>query len=167
MDDEVETAEPLFDFEPIVETTVEEDIGLYFKRFSKEKQEQIHALVNYATLMGLDGKDLVSIGGKLDRIKTKRVTMQNREIVQNMNISTIGNDGNCWERWSYKDAAGTLYYFTSANWYDVTIKNTKTGKKADCPVVEHYEFGRWHYKGNRYDLPNVMLNVYHGHIKLP
>lgn len=164
MDEQLENEEPLFQFE---DTAVEEELGLYFKRFSKEKQEQIHALVNYATLMGLDGKDLVSIGGKLDRIKTKRITMQNRAIVESMAIDTIGKDSTCWERWSYKDSSGTLYYFNSANWYDVTIKNTKTGKKDDCMIVEHYDVGRWRYKGNTYDLANVMLNVYHGHIKLP
>lgn len=167
MEEELETAEPLFQFEPTADNTVEEELGIYFKRFPKEKQDQIQALVNYATLMGLDGKDLVSIGGKLDRIKAKRTIATNREIVSSMQIDTIGKDGNCWERWSYKHHDGTLYYFSSANWYDVTVKNTKTGKKTDPVIVEHYDLGRWSFKGNRYDLANVMLNVYHGHIILP
>jgi hypothetical protein len=42
---------------------------LLFKRFPADKQEQVRQLVAYAQLMGLDGKDLVSIGGKLDHIK--------------------------------------------------------------------------------------------------
>ena len=40
---------------------------LKFRRFSKEKQEQIRQLVVYATMMSLSGKDLISIGGVLDR----------------------------------------------------------------------------------------------------
>ena len=40
---------------------------LQFRRFSAEKQEQIRQLVCYATLMGLEGKDLISIGGTWNR----------------------------------------------------------------------------------------------------
>jgi len=40
---------------------------LKFRRFGKEKQEQIRQLVVYATMMNLSGKDLISIGGVLDR----------------------------------------------------------------------------------------------------
>jgi hypothetical protein len=39
MDDETTVdSEPLFQFEPTVNLTVEEEVGLYFKRFPKEKQ---------------------------------------------------------------------------------------------------------------------------------
>lgn len=153
--------------EETTESTVDEDIGLYFKRFSKEKQDQIRALVNYATLMGLDGKDLVSIGGKLDRIKEKQAIMNNRAIVEGMSINPIGKDSDCCYRWSYKGADGTLYWFTNAGWYDVTIKNTRTGKRHDAVITDHYNVGRWLFKGNRQHLPNVMLNVHYGNIILP
>ena len=49
---------------------MDDDLEINFKRFPREKQEQIRQLVNYATLMGLDGKDLISIGSKLERIKS-------------------------------------------------------------------------------------------------
>ena len=44
---------------------------LIFRRFPEDKQEQIRQLVAYTTLMGLSGTDLVSIGGKLNRIEEK------------------------------------------------------------------------------------------------
>jgi len=41
---------------------------LVFKRFPAEKQELVRGLVSYAMLMGLDGRDLSSIGQKLTRM---------------------------------------------------------------------------------------------------
>ena len=143
-----------------------EEVVLHFKRFSAEKQDQIRALVNYATLMGLDGKDLVSIGGKLDRIKIKQEIDHNRNIVLGMGIRPINKDTSCRQRWAWKGGDGTLYHFKGGSWYDVQIVNTKTNTSYRSSVPHHYEFGRFSFKQNR-DLPNVMLNVYHGHIKLP
>ena len=36
-------------------------------RFSADKQDLIEQFVEYAQLMGLSGRDLVAISGKLDR----------------------------------------------------------------------------------------------------
>ena len=44
-----------------------------FKRFSEDKQEQIRQFVSYAQMMGLTGKDIRSIGDKLDRRRVDRV----------------------------------------------------------------------------------------------
>ena len=55
---------------------------LIFKRFPEEKQEQVKQLVAYARLMGLDGKDLVSIGGKLDRTRTAEEWRRNKQLVE-------------------------------------------------------------------------------------
>lgn len=54
------------------------------KRFPKDKHEQIAGLVQYATLMGLSGKDLVSIGGKMDRDSAKRERTRRLEICNSM-----------------------------------------------------------------------------------
>jgi hypothetical protein len=155
--------------EELEDNTTADEVALHFKRFPLEKQDQVRALVNYATLMGLDGKDLVSIGGKLDRIRAKQVIYSNRAVIYAMEISTIGKDSNCWERWSYRGADGILYYFTNAGYYDVCIQNTKTKKKADCNIVENFNFGpRWRRNRTHNDyLANVMLNVHYGYIKLP
>lgn len=79
----------------IVEEVVveqEDEAGIFFRRFPKEKQDQVRGLVEYATLMGLTGKDLVSIGGKLDRIKDSQERIRNMEIVKSFDCLPIGDD---------------------------------------------------------------------------
>jgi len=129
--------------------TVEEEVVLHFKRFPKEKQDQVRALVNYATLMGLDGKDLVSIGGKLNRISEKRALEVNRTIIEGMGCRP----------------SGVTYHFTASySRYEVT--NTATKRRSTGYTNERYNFGRYRYQESS-DLPNIMLNVYHGNIILP
>lgn len=69
-----------------------EEDELIFKRFPAEKQDQVRSLVNFATLMGLTGKDLVSIGGKLDRLKSSAERTRNIEIAESFNCLLIGAD---------------------------------------------------------------------------
>jgi len=137
---------------------------LEFRRFPAEKQEQIRQLVAYTTLLGLTGKDLVSIGGKLDRIKTRQEIMDNRKAVQSMEIRAIGKDTSTRSRWAYKHD-DTTFYFGNADWYSVKIRNTKTNVSKTVTITEFYEFGKWRLGGN-YHAANIMLNVYRGDIKL-
>jgi hypothetical protein len=144
----------------------EETEELVFRRFPSEKQEQVRALVNYATLMGLNGKDLVSIGGKLDRIQLRREITSNREIVESMDLNTVGKDRDFRYRWSYK-VDGVRYYFEHPDWYGVHIRSGATQKSKRVQILDHYNFGprSWRHRGSIY-VGNVMLNVYHGHIQL-
>jgi hypothetical protein len=71
-----------------------EDELLFFKRFPEEKQDQVRGLIEYVTLMGLTGKDLVSIGGKLDRIKLAQAKSANLAVVNSYKCLPIGNDKN-------------------------------------------------------------------------
>ena len=148
------------------EIETEESEELIFKRFPAEKQDQVRGLVNYATLMGLNGKDLISIGGKLDRIQLKREILRNRDIVMSMadNISTVGKDSDCRRRWVY-NFNGAKYYFDDAGYYDVRIRSAATKTVKTFNLYSDYEIGRWSYRGNRH-LPSIMLQVYHGEIKL-
>jgi len=149
------------DIEKTEEIETEE---LIFKRFPADKQEQVRALVNYATLMGLNGKDLVSIGGKLDRIKVRREIDANREIIDSMNLQRVGKDPSMRYRWSYI-SNGVRYYFDQADWYGVRLRSSAANKTKTVVVANSYELGRWRYDDNVF-LPDVMLNVYHGHILL-
>ena len=143
----------------------EETEELIFKRFPADKQEQVRALVNYATLMGLDGKDLVSIGGKLDRIKVRREIEANRAIIESMDIQTIGKDTSLRHRWAYV-SDGVRYYFTNADWWGVNIRNSATNKSRHVPIRSSYNLGtRFKYRENAF-LADIMLNVYHGHVLL-
>ena len=42
---------------------------IIFCRFPEAKQPQVRQLVQWARLLGLTGRDLISIGGKLDRLR--------------------------------------------------------------------------------------------------
>lgn len=150
------------------QVSVDEEVTIEFSRFPKEKQDQVRALVNYATLMGLNGKDLVSIGGKLDRIRVRREINTNRAIISNMDLRTIGKDTDFWTRWAWVDGQGTKYHFDNVSYGSVSITNTKTKN------VGRYRYnswdmpdcGRWSVKRS-HNLPSVMLGVYYGIIKLP
>lgn len=103
---------------------------LVFKRFPAEKQDQVRGLVNYATLMGLTGKDLVSIGGKLDRIKVSRERVRNRELVQTVKIEPIHKDSasRMLERFKIKTAHGSYNFESQYNSWKITSLKTKVSK---------------------------------------
>ena len=66
--------------------------GITFKRFSKDKQEQIRQFVAYAQMCGLSGADIRSIGDKLDRERKAVERRQNLEIVAGFECLPIGDD---------------------------------------------------------------------------
>lgn len=71
-----------------------EDLELNFtklKRFSREKHDQIASLINYATLMGLSGKDLVSIGGKMERDSSSKERKERIAICDSMVMPLRGS----------------------------------------------------------------------------
>lgn len=138
---------------------------LIFKRFPADKQDQVRSLVNYATLMGLNGKDLISIGGKLDRIQDRREAMANRAIIEAMDIQPIGKDTNLRNRWAYR-VNGIRYHFYDADWYSVQIKNCATNRSKRFQVSNSYNLGpRFKFRGSAF-LADVMLSVYYGDISL-
>jgi len=125
-----------------MEYTEEEE--LVFKRFPAEKQEQVRGLVNYATLMGLDGKDLVSIGGKLDRMKLSRIKKSNIQVVESYECLPIGKDtkNNIDSRFKLVTASGTYHFERQNQRWTITSLSTK---KSIRHAVDHWG----------YDLPKV------------
>lgn len=159
------------------EQTVEEEVSLHFRRFSDEKQDQVQALVNYATLMGLDGKDLISIGGKLNRIKENRERDRNSMVAEELvkACSLIGSDKQSTydiRRWKYKDGTGRVWKFEEADYrgttatvrrHRLTKVTSDTGATKRFRDLERYNVGRG---GVRWTMKQVMLNVHHGKILL-
>lgn len=144
-----------------------EDDELYFRRFPPEKQDSIRALVSYTTLLGLSGKDLVSIGGRLDRLKAKYEAERNRKIVMDMDIRCVGKDSDLRTRWAYIDTNGIRYTFDNVSYSSVRIKNHATNRTSLETLVEHYDCKKVRsLKHNRY-LADIMLSVHFGQIKLP
>lgn len=117
-----------------------EEEELFFKRFSEAKQEQIRGLVQYATLMGLTGKDLVSIGGKLDRLKAQEERKRNMDIVNSFECLYIGKDRGLEinHRFRLKTANGD--YRFERTWGDewtVTSYQTKCTVRHSAYVHQH------------------------------
>lgn len=149
-----------------------EDELLFFKRFPKEKQDQVRGLVEYATLMGLSGRDLVSIGGKLDRIKASQEKARNLEIVKSVKILPIGDDkrykGSSLEdsldnRFKIKTTTGS--YNFSCSYSKWTVKSTKTGiTQHHSPDNYSYELGNTHWsRRSRYAM---ILDIANGLFQL-
>lgn len=111
-----------------------EEEELIFKRFPAEKQDQVRGLVNYATLMGLNGKDLVSIGGKLDRIAAARQRIANVQIIESFNCLPIGQDKNIDERFKLKTTTGTYNFEKRYSDWMVTSASTKKTKRHHADV---------------------------------
>ncbi len=148
---------------------IKEEVALHFRRFSEEKQEQVRQLVAYATLMGLTGKDLVSIGGKLDRIKEKQEREANVRIAEGYLINTIPvgktkaeQNNNEWHKWKYKDANGQTWLFETRSRYSLNIRSMATGKNKNF-YPEIYISTGLHGKASKY---NALLNIHYGKILL-
>jgi hypothetical protein len=144
-----------------------EEAELLFKRFPAEKQEQVRQLVAYAQLMGLNGKDLVSIGGKLDRIKAASEYKRNKELVESsfafLYVGRDHGDYHLNSRWKIQTAGGS-YTFTAQGWDMYRVKSNKTGKVVDHRVTNDYSLGQGdYYKRRRYA---VMLDVCNGILPL-
>lgn len=140
-----------------------DDIELEFKRFSKDKQEQIRQLVSFATLMGLTGKDLVSIGGKLDRISERREIDSRRAIIKAYGIQTIGKDSTTQVRFKL-EMNGVVYHFYN-EYGSFKIINTSTKKSKIHHVSTWVRWGRidWRIR----EQYNFLWELYQGRVTLP
>jgi hypothetical protein len=136
---------------------------LLFKRFPANKQEQVRQLVAYAQLMGLDGKDLVSIGGKLDRIKSSAEARRNKSLIESSFIFlNVGKDRGEYalnNRWRIQTVGGS-YTFESGSWGTYRVKSNKTGAVRSHTANEEYCLGTGdYYKRRRYAM---MLDIANG-----
>ena len=145
---------------------------LFFRRFPAEKQEQVRGLVAYAQLMGLDGKDLVSIGGKLDRLKAAQVKKQNAYLISELfgRCRPIGQDKG-WPsditnrakiaRFKYQDAVGQRWTVSEIDYWGCVITSPLTKVRRRFRQIERYDVP----SANR-EVAQILLNIHYGHIQL-
>jgi hypothetical protein len=146
---------------------MEDEIDIEFKRFSKEKQEQIRQLVAYTTLMGLTGKDLVSIGGKLERMKEaeerkrRLAIVRTYPVIENYDNSQIAFDVIV-NNINYRIIIGRSYYYS----VEVKIVNKKTSKSLKCSINRSFSWGRLstRFLSTIYD---ILWEHYEGILRLP
>lgn len=135
-------------------------------RFSADKQDLIEQFVEYAQLMGLSGRDLMAIGGKLDRESKKEIKKANMAIVKGFDCLTIGNDAR-WQmdiRFKLKTPNGAYNFEIGP--YSVEIVSLKTKVKQRHSIDPwEYELPRvseWRTR-SRY---TILLDIAAGQIKL-
>lgn len=135
---------------------------IVFSRFSDSKQEQVRQFVAYAQLMGLDGKDLVSIGNKLDRINKKAELARRLEIVKTYEVFPIGEDKNMDKRFKIK--VNDVWYHVKTDWSGAAVKNCQTNK-TNHVALSWNDWGRgWRKDRERYQF---LWELYEGIITLP
>jgi hypothetical protein len=128
------------------------------KRFDEAKHEQLEGLLQWCALMGLSGKDLVSLGGHITRMEVAAQAKSNRKLAETITFDPMGD----LNKWSYLTPNGR-YTFQDISWGRVSVTSNKT-KVCKNFTVEIYEFGRMHWR-NREHL-NCALNIINGKIVL-
>jgi hypothetical protein len=140
-----------------------------FKRFPENKQEQIRQFVAYAQMCGLTGKDIRSIGDKLDRERKAVERRQNMEIVKGFECLYIGNDAkrfdkNCInDRFKLKTARGTYNFKYDYYGYQVHSLTTKKTVNHRTDAYEYELPTRSYDELTRYA---TLLDIAHGKLKL-
>ena len=113
----------------------------HLKRFPSEKKEQIEQLIVYAKLMGLTGRDLVAIGGQIDREEARLAREANMKIVSTFDCLPIGYDSELHldERFKLKTSHGAYnFYCDGWNGWAVTSLKTKSKKTFKIDVTEYH-----------------------------
>lgn len=133
------------------------------KRFDKAKHEQLEGLLQWCTLMGLSGKDLVSLGGHIDRAQATAEAKSNRTLAETIQFDPVGeHDYNNSNKWSYLTPNGR-YTFQESTWGRVSVTSNKTKVRKHIQI-EQYQLGRLQWQ--RRERLNCALNIIHGKIVL-
>lgn len=132
------------------------------KRFDKAKHDQLEGLLEWCQLMGLTGKDLVSLGGHIERSQLAAEAKSNRTLAETITFDPVGSDTEMSNKWSYLTPDGR-YTFQDARWGQVTVVSNKTKVRKNFRT-EMYQLGRMHW-GKR-DRLQCALNIINGRIVL-
>ena len=142
---------------------------IIFCRLPEAKQPQVRQLVQWARLLGLTGRDLISIGGKLDRATAQQELRRNKEIALGM-----------WPRVTYFSPSHIEYHdpdsdsgyeikvghksynsFVYGETVDVWGGSTKE-TKFTTHDLKSYHCGAGHYRW----IYRVLVNIHYGDLKL-
>jgi hypothetical protein len=100
----------------------------FLARFPESKHEQIKQLMGYIQLCGVTGRDLVSIGGYIDRERKKETAKYNLARIADLDIQLIGADKKnttrqeWWQRrWRVVTSNGDKYDFINDTWHHYRV----------------------------------------------
>lgn len=125
-------------------------------RFSDARQDQVEQLISYAELLGLSGRDLVAIGGKMDREQARIKKIANMEIVRGFECLPIGRDtlNDYSIRFKLKTVHGAYNFENIDGWnmWEAVSLKTKVQKQHYVDMYE-YDLPKTHYRArSRYAL---------------
>ena len=132
------------------------------KRFEKDKHDQLEQLIAWSQMMGLSGKDLVSLGGHIDRAQRAAESKSNQALAETIKFDPVGGDKEMRDKWSYKTSDGR-YTFESSSWRQIYVVSNKTKVRKKFNL-EYYEIGRMGW--SKRDRIQCALNIIHGRIVL-
>jgi hypothetical protein len=140
----------------------------FLKRFPESKHEQIRQLMSYIEMCGVSGKDLVSIGGYIDRRQASEQYQHARDRVQEYidqrTIRPIGADrpDQVINRFKFKTLNGD--YNCLGEWSSWDIVNVKTKARQRVKPTER----DWpnHVHWGRRNFYNMVLDIAEGHVQL-
>ena len=143
---------------------------LVFTRFPAEKQELVRGLVSYAMLMGLDGKDLSSIGQKLTRMdlaQTRKANAAKIAVYTRLPVQKNGRvlDNDCNFRLKTSNGYYKFSYVSSTIW-EITSMTSKVLRR--YKVKNEAQFGAqkylWQNQSNR--CKQLLLDIADGNLVL-
>ena len=141
----------------------------FLRRFPESKHEQIRQVMSYLEMCGLSGRDIVSIGGYMDRHAASELyrAAQDRvkAFIDQKTIRPIGGDhkDQVVNRFKYCGIDGD-YNFVNDGWagWEVTSMKTKAKKRfsnTDRVWPGHVHWSRRHF----YDM---VLDIADGNVRL-
>lgn len=123
-------------------------MSLKLNRFSDARQDQVEQLISYAELLGLSGRDLVAIGGKMERERVKAKKTANMALVGTFECLPIGRDTITERtvRFKLKTSTGAYNFENVDNWDHWTVLSLSTKvKKFHRADLYEYDLPRLHY----------------------
>lgn len=142
----------------------------FLKRFPKEKHEQVRQIMGYIEMCGLSGRDLVSIGGWIDR-QTLRERYQHarsrvEDYVKSGVIRPIGRDSESQivNRFKFRTTNGDYNFTSEGGWqtWHVASLATKTIRTVRSTTRD------WpaHVKWTRREFYDLVLDISDGKVIL-
>lgn len=134
------------------------------KRFDKAKHDQLEQLIAWCTMMGLTGKDLISLGGHIQRFQDREEIDKNLEIVKSYksSLKLVGKDTDFRTRFTITSIHGK-YLIENSGYSSVSVTSYNTKIRINHGIGE-WKLGRiawdlrWRYR--------ALLEVHAGRIKL-
>lgn len=145
----------------------------FLKRFPEAKQEQIRQLMGYVSLLGVSGKDLISIGGYIERGKKREQAEYLRDIALGYKAEHIRGDAktkHVLHRRFKLEVNGSWYVFEREYSREWKITSRKTNK-----VIRHQtawrDWGAWaqrrgYYAREELNMYDVLLEIHEGRLQL-